>query len=276
MGSHEAAQASSIYQEYSVSNGLSWHLRHSISQFKKHQRGKTRRRIVEGDVSYLSDLPEHLALKLHCEVFGVRLAKHPLFHKIRQVFPDTLQEMCHRCTSEEVFDLGKEVFAAGTAAEKMIFVSHGTFDYMILGHHEFSRTRTTTPDVLHSADTITSLVTDISLANGDWLCEASLWLAYPHKGVLISTAYSSVVQVNSLRWHEAVRKSPMLLRFLQTYAATFAARAGVADHGESPGMEPDCDILCLRSQLKGTAEMVLDAAHWHRLPSHGGRRSTYD
>eukprot|EP00811_Abedinium_folium_P018071 NODE_2699_length_2163_cov_14.545187.p1 GENE.NODE_2699_length_2163_cov_14.545187~~NODE_2699_length_2163_cov_14.545187.p1 ORF type:complete len:592 (+),score=118.73 NODE_2699_length_2163_cov_14.545187:165-1940(+) len=213
------AKQQKLFRQFITSNNVSWQLGHKISTFRTHRRRKTAERVLERDVLYLSNMPESLAVELHCEVFAPILTAHPLFLHCLRWWPEFFREVCHCCASQRLLKLREEVFFDGNEATMVVFVICGTFYYVALTQPQHV-SNSLDLEQNHLEDGV-QLPIPPSFSSGEWLCEAALWMTYKHGGTLTAQGDSDVVLVDALKFHKVASRHPAARHRLQVYAHEF-------------------------------------------------------
>jgi hypothetical protein len=196
-----------------------------VWHFIKHHRRTVKKRTRLQDVQAFKGLPPTVKDEIRKAMFMPILKVHPLFSECGRIDPPALAEMLKMGTSTDPSAL-KEQFLqnmgavlemdqsqeAGLAKE-IVFVVRGALDY-----HQSNDGQVTA-----------------SVGEGQWCCEASLWVAEAVlEGTLLAAeGGAEVVTLHSKRFQSVAKSNPASMPFLARYAKLFTEKLNEAQ------MDPD-------------------------------------
>jgi len=206
--------------ENKVSIGLSTRL----SSFLKHNRRK-QARVHEHEVEAFKDLPPTLLMQLRLEVHSPWLVRHPFFCRANELHEAFLHGICHSAIRTRALAYGDEVFHSCTLSKCMIFVVSGTCEYISQRSRKLSKSTSTISldKMLNSSQPDATTIHNID--SEQWLCEASLWMKWTHRGMLTAKATVDILNLDAVGLQQVARRSGEILTHIQKYARCFVDEA---------------------------------------------------
>lgn len=125
------------------------------------------------DVQFFTNLPVFLKVELYKQVYAPLLTHHPM---LAQLPGHLMDPLCLLAVTEKHYLTEKRLFNKGDEAKEMIFVRNGELSYYL----DISR--------------------PITLCEGEWICEAALWLRWRHLGWLVSKTSCDLVEIDVPRF----------------------------------------------------------------------------
>merc|ERR1719512_544708 len=122
--------------------------------------------MIHEDVVQITKLvTEPLRVELHFEIYSPSLATHPFFSQFMSTCPYVTKRICHSAMSTMLVGTGDIIFHAGEIPTKprMYIISTDVLKYMLFGQERAS-----------------------PVSAGSWISEAVLWVAWTHRGMLVS------------------------------------------------------------------------------------------
>lgn len=171
-------------RRYITENKVPLELGNRIYSYVRQHGQSQRKRVHETDVAAFGGMPDSLRIDLHTEVYSPLLTQHPFFYYLNTIDVETVKSICHTAMSESSLLIKGSLFTGGQKAEYMYFVRGGNLEYFRNNHHRANKLR---------AD--------------DYLCEMVLWFKWEHRGRLVATAQSELVNMNAEAFRVAVSKS---------------------------------------------------------------------
>jgi len=156
---------------------------------------KSRKVVVEQDVTVLASLPENLLERLHVEVFLPILEVHSLISLIMESELNVVHMICHQAMSEKALWPGEEVFRVGFRCTRMHFSTSGSGRYMCC---------------------VEGSPGEVAVGK-QWFCEPCLWVKWEHRGNMIATSILEVALLDTDQF-QSVMSTGMLLPAVQRYA----------------------------------------------------------
>jgi len=128
---------------------------------------------------------EPLRVELHFEMFAEPLHSHSFFARYIEECPHVMRKVCHSCMTMTTVSVGDILFNAGEIASKpkMLLINHGILTYVFGSSANPQKT---------------------GLEKGHWVCEASLWVPWVHRGMLTATKDSSMYELNGVEFQSIV------------------------------------------------------------------------
>jgi len=191
------AQGINVLRKYLMQNGISKKLTMRVQ--RNAQLGISSKHIPEQQVELMMLVSTPLKVELHYEMHCPVLCSHPFFAKYGQDYSHIMRQLCHTACSCEQALLGDIIFSAGETQErpKMYFLQSGDFAYI---------------HMTGSGDNVEA---------GEWLCEATLWVTWMHRGLLRATSTSHWLQIDAKVFQECVLRFDHPLLSPWVYAQRF-------------------------------------------------------
>jgi len=160
-GSHQNVQLN-VLRQYLEQHGISKNLALRLNRNANHALIERRKIIPEDAVEVVALISEPLRVELRFEIYSPPLCVHPFFMSYISECPNVMKKVCHSAMSMCLVSAGDTVFFAGEspASPKLYFVNRGIMQY------------------------VTASASPTLVSEGTWLCEASLWTAWTHRGNL--------------------------------------------------------------------------------------------
>jgi len=208
-------------RRYVSENRVSLELSNRITAFLRTHNFLAKRRVHESDIQVFKVLPEPLRVQLHWEVYTPRITPHPFFHHFDSVDAHGFLEICHLAMSEEHVGTCQELFTLGSTGTKMHFVQSGVLEYYHgkIDMHPFEVTE------------------------GQWVCEATLWIRWEHRGRLSAVTPSEFVSMDAGRFRAVVTRRPHMRGACREYAVNFMHVAQSWGQEVPPDIGPAFDVL---------------------------------
>lgn len=189
-------------------------------------------RIKEEEVELLSRVPENLRSSLREEIYLPFITRHPFFCALATMDGSLTFALCSEAMTHASVRADHEVFTRGSEVQ-LTFVSSGALMYS-LSHNSASASRfrslcAVTPKT-RSADIVAGHI----LQQGDWMCEACLWMSWVPCGVTIASSTTELFQMNTKKFHDLVEHSGLQSKqAVARYGAYFVARLHEVGIGHS-------------------------------------------
>jgi len=160
--------------ENRISRDLSARVLRYIDLVKAHARKK----VEASKVEYLALLSGPLNIELQRELIEPHLIVHPFFDTYSRASLPAISQICATAASTSSLSKGDILFNSGSKADNMIFVTVGKLMY-------------------HRAKGAHAEWRKLRVEQGNWACEAVLWLdAWVHKGTMIAYSESELVALH--------------------------------------------------------------------------------
>lgn len=193
-------QKREILMSYMNARGLSLQLRDDIiNLLSSSRRSQRNRALCEQDVAALEVLPPGLLTRLHIEVHMPVMERHAFFRQCILEEPSMVFRLCHRAMSERVLAAGEELFRFGIGCRCMYFTVSGESKYVVGFGEEQS----------------------YPVGPQQWLCEASLWVEWEHRGQLNAKTVCEISKLDGSEFATIMSRSELLPE-IQRYARMYA------------------------------------------------------
>lgn len=161
IGSQHSQQLAVLRQYLSI-HGIPQRLMLRVQRNAQHAMRERERYMPEEGVELLQTVSEPLRIEIHFEMFAPALRMHPFFSSYISACPQVLSRVCHNAMSISLVSGGDVIFYSSEipSPPRMYIVLSGSLRYV-------------TP----SGDRVT-------VNEGEWVSEATLWTTWVHRGVL--------------------------------------------------------------------------------------------
>lgn len=209
--SNQHAQQLSILRRFLSDKGVSNKLSVRVQRNARHVLQQQQRYMRESSVELLELVSEPLRMELHFEVYLPLLVKHPFFNQYIEECAYVMRKVCHCCASMTPVFVGDVIFNAGEAPRppKMYFVASGMQEYFTIGGNQ------------------------VTVREGMWLSEATLWTSWVHRGGLRVKMDSQLCEFSAERFQDIVGDSDFSLFDPRSYAEAFVKLLNTYDGGIS-------------------------------------------
>ncbi|CAK0892779.1 unnamed protein product [Prorocentrum cordatum] len=205
-----------------------------VWHFIKHHRRTVKKRTRLQDVQAFKGLPPSVKDEIRKAMFMPILKVHPVFLEYSRIDPPALHEMLKIGTSAEPPALNEQSIQSmggveldrgvgeGGLVKEIVFVVRGVLDYQ------------------QSSDGQATA----SVGEGQWCCEAALWIAEAvlEGSLLAADGGAEVVTVHSRRFQSVAKSNPTSMPFLARYAKLFTEKLNEAQ------MDPDYKCVLFNCQ----------------------------
>lgn len=206
--SSEPAKQHAILRRYFVDNRISVELGNRIWKFLQNKHYAHKKRMHEKDIPILKLLPQTLKMALHEELYSPIVSAHPFFETYGMVNRTGSREVCNFCLTEHSVNAAQEVFAPGEPGEvgntTMIFITSGVLNYIY--------TEDMSPKM-------------INVESCGWLCEATLWMSWIHRGTLVANTSCELAIIDASKFHTIMSRQKVAAESPKKYAQTFVSLA---------------------------------------------------
>jgi len=176
---HEQTEAK--VRTYLKENKISAGVGNSLVRFARTYASKLRVKMTDADIPIFKDLPLHVRVQLHRQIYGPVLRTHPALSVMSGISRDSI---CHLACSNVHYIAGQVAFEKGEAAKRMIYVRSGELSY-----YQTSRREPWPVKV------------------GAWAGEVALWRRWTHVGSLIARTTSEVTSIDCARFNDILAES---------------------------------------------------------------------
>jgi len=181
IGTNQSQQLA-ILRKYLRQNQITNKLALRVQRNAKHVLQEQQRFMPEASVELLALVSEPLRVEIHFEMYSVVFQKHPFFAHYIEACPQVMRKVCHEAMSSLPVSRGDIIFNAGEIPShpKMYFIGKGDFKY-------------------------TSMFDDeVSITEGSWLAEATLWTSWMHRGALVASGECRVFVLDAKSFQRIV------------------------------------------------------------------------
>lgn len=244
-------------REFLSQNGVSMQLGNRIFTFLRNQQRRGTKRVLEKDAPLLQLLPGSLIMEMHYEIYNHTFQEHPLFLCLSKLHQAFLCNVCHEAMSQRLLPPHHELFRVGA-------VGHAAFCSL-------------SPGMTYSARVLQdghSSVYHKVLEVGSWLCEASLWLKWLHRGQATADSPCLLVVLSAEGFRDATVNNPDVLEVCRQYARLFSAKIStwsVEDQLDTGNKEVCHELTSAAMEAAGymppVTEVLSHNTHSGRLPS---------
>jgi len=184
---------------YMKANNVSDHLMTKILRNAQAATAAQQNSMPEESIELLKSVNDQLKMELHAEIFMPELQRHPFLHKYQDASPADMQQVCHSAVKSLVLVKGDVLFDSGGIPDSpaMYIIAKGEFQYLSLDRP------------------------DEAVNNGQWICEACIWMSWMHLGTMVSRTDSRICAVYSQRFQESVSVCSDSAFNLRVYAREF-------------------------------------------------------
>jgi len=198
-------------------------------------------------ISYLSD---GLRSELRFEASFSSFLRHPLIEQAVLISRGGVHALAEGALSHKSFAANDIIFRDGNKGTSMYVVESGEINYQ----HK-----------------VQGLGSRKELAEGDWACEQSLWVAWTTQGTLSSRTNSTMICCEPISLGEVVNDDPELLALMGLYAKRFT------DWLNGVGVQPDnlTDVFIGAVVREQAATFLQEAAamiEQHTGKNNGGQK----
>eukprot|EP00930_Biecheleria_cincta_P024766 TRINITY_DN17691_c0_g2_i1.p1 TRINITY_DN17691_c0_g2~~TRINITY_DN17691_c0_g2_i1.p1 ORF type:complete len:742 (+),score=140.75 TRINITY_DN17691_c0_g2_i1:64-2289(+) len=157
-------------------------------------------KVAEHQVELLKSFPSSLYMDLVLELHDQDLEVHPFFRAVHKQSKPVFRDICNTALKKVILLANDVMFFPGQLAHSMYFVVKGKLNYRMLGEVE----RKVCPQ--------------------EWFCEAALWTNWVHQGVMKAAENTEMIELNSERFQEAVKRSYSDMSLARKYATEYVYR----------------------------------------------------
>jgi len=225
----ETSKLNSYFDQHKISVMLT----KCIFDFAKNIEWKHKRRVHEGDIAVMKQLPQRLLLQLRHEVYSPLMNAHPFFIAYRDFESGELYlQLCQSAFTECFLSPGEDVFVVNTQATGAYCIISGALLYI-------------------------DRQGETQVSKEDWISEAALWIPqWFHPGQLSACTGVEYAQLKLESCAAILQRSdPFTWRFVSRYAQIFVVETLSAENGVCPAGFSDLCSNTLRRRAMVTEAM---------------------
>jgi len=235
-----------LFRRFVVENNVPLGLTQQIKEYFEMHVHK-RKRVLWCQIPALKLLPQRLQIHLRYHVCVPVLRLHPLLHGLDFCDHKMVVDISVRAVSESSWKKRQELFCYGGVSTGMLFVLAGTLEY----------TRG-----VHGNDE-----SDVSIVQGNWLCEPALWTDWHHRGSLVARSDCDAMELNANALCDIVLRRPLAMRSLRKYARLWFDTVAASSPKTLDDCGPDFDVLQRMAEACVPRPFVSSGTEWPRFPS---------
>jgi len=226
-----AAKQRVLIRTYLRKNNISRELSLAVKRCSDvHTRAQNREKKQDQAKEAVAFLPLNLRMDIDEEVRGPVVIAYSFFADLYEGSTRIVRQLCHSCCSEKAVRPAEAVFAAGDDCAFMYFVTKGAFQYTRATRREPPSSRpagdspTKRPSGMsvlsgasaHTAGSLRSAEKpaapvplyrgERALDRGNWLCEATLWTTWKHRGVLTTSTGGALLRLDAAEFGAIILK----------------------------------------------------------------------
>jgi len=177
----------------------------------------------------VQNLPTELGRALTIEMRMPYIAPHPVLEAVRLIHEHSFFKMCVNSFVPHSPMLNEQIYCHGEKCSQMYFIVGGSVTYLhhraaaqalkMFGSKGFEREA---EEELVRRDKSLCISENIVLNEGRWLCEASLWLRWLHRGDLTTTSSASLLVLSLESFSTVALQHPAVHGALSSHARRFA------------------------------------------------------
>eukprot|EP00747_Dinoflagellata_sp_TGD_P194498 gnl/TRDRNA2_/TRDRNA2_61986_c0_seq1.p1 gnl/TRDRNA2_/TRDRNA2_61986_c0~~gnl/TRDRNA2_/TRDRNA2_61986_c0_seq1.p1 ORF type:complete len:742 (+),score=129.03 gnl/TRDRNA2_/TRDRNA2_61986_c0_seq1:103-2328(+) len=187
------------FREHKISHELCARVNRYVSVVVWSQQKFTQQK----DVALLQLLSGPLRTELQGELWKPKLISHPFFERLDHKSQDFVRDVCGSCVDQVLLSRGDVLFNSGKEADKMYFLWRGFMAY-------------------DSRDNLKGHIMDAeSLHEGQWCCEAVLWMRWIHQGRMRAKIECDLMTLAADKFRDVAMRHPAHFRFPRRYAHAF-------------------------------------------------------
>lgn len=199
-------------------NCVSMQLGNRIFTFMRNHQRRGSRRVLQKDVPLLDLLPGSLTMELHYEMYSGTLEDHPLLLCLGRLHQGFMCNLCHEAMHQRLLSPHHELFRVGAVGSAAFCSVSDGLSYSARLHSGESKRASRLSSRGHM-----QLHTKV-LDAGSWLCEASLWVKWLHRGQATADSPCLLVVLGSEAFRDVAAIFPDVLEVCRHYVRLFSAK----------------------------------------------------
>lgn len=252
-------------EQNNINRALMTHVKKQIEE-----RMRTKKRLMEKDVSTLSLLSSRLSRELHVDAFQHLILQHPLFRAWGDIAPGLIIGICDRAVELFSVSEGDEVFNPLSTPDSAYFVLDGQLQYTVkenlsseaLAKQSFERK-------------VTGANSALEINKGAWVSEIALWSDWTYSGSLEARTTCELLRVNIPPLLELLKKTLTVADLNVAYCKAFGEqfREGlltrnidvIADHSHVVQSMPRDERLLVMQPMVSILEQQLSDSQFEKI-----------
>lgn len=236
----------SLLRRYLRQREVPFGLAMRIRKYSEFLLEEQKKKIQEKDVTLLNSLSVLLQKSLALHLYEPTLSEHIFFRHYAFTDISTFENVCSSALSTILLAKGDILFTAGEAASRMFFVTRGKFLYhysnMTLWHSQshpspLPKPRSKKDEFSQSLRQISARaigcgeeeVSEQTLRQKDWCCEAVLWMPWTHLGTLSAGTVCETIALSAEKFAAVTSGHNGILIKTSKYAHAFVTKVNGMD-----------------------------------------------
>ncbi|CAK9098382.1 Potassium voltage-gated channel protein eag (Ether-a-go-go protein) [Durusdinium trenchii] len=188
----EKIEQFSLLRKYLTQCNVSGGLLARVLQSMSSAMNKNKRRVHEEDIKVLHLLPLSLRQDMNQEVYSPHFVVHPFFSVCASCFDTYVRKLYSAGLRTKFVPSNQEIITSGEQAKEMFFIITGSMNY------KSDRQLSPLP---------------VTIQEGTWLAEASLWLQWQHNGLGNTVTECDVLVLDAAKFQEIFKDDVMVKHY---------------------------------------------------------------
>lgn len=214
----------SMLKQYLFDNGISTKVALRVQRNAMYTLQQATKNTPESSIELLALVSEPLRMDLHYEIHRPTLCQHPFFRCYDEVNSPAMKKICHTCVSQLQLSRGDVLFSSGEIPPSpcTYFCINGKLQYLQeYGYRNGAR----------------------RMDAGQWSCEAVLWTAWVHIGMLRAKTECSLQLLSAGNFQSIATQFQTREFYPKKYAEAYVNRLNTMDKEFLSDLAtPDLDI----------------------------------